>query len=433
MKKILSTLMVLTLIVLFALTWFCSRKTEELFMAQLSAFNQAAPALMKVDLQNYHRRLFSSTAQTALHLQGKNGGTFKLNHQIRHFIWGGKIVTVLEEGSELADSIETAVPLDEIQLITDISLQGASKSVLELPQLSFLGDGDTLTLTGFKVNWNLNNDVTAGDFTCLLKGFSVQQGSREVFKLDSLHIFSQTTNLQEVPFGNGKMSLSGLKLQGPGMIPIEFQDIQYQGQTELTQGAFGGTFDLNFARLLLADETLSKGRMRLTLSGVDAAFLKALRQTASELQLKALDPQADPLELQIKLLGLYSKIFNSGITFRLEEVSLKSGDGEIRGDGVLTLVGDSGFGSFFSLLENINAKFQLDIDRLAFVHGYQIFQNLQAGDQKKQNPAVLAEEAGQIASGLVQKGVFSRQDGDKFRLDFAWDKGRGKLNGEPLN
>ena len=433
MKKILSTLMVLTLIVLFALTWFCSRKTEQLFMEQLNALNQAAPALMKVDLQNYHRRLFSSTAQTVLHLQGKNEVTFNLNHQIRHFIWGVKIVTVLEDGSELADSIETAVPLDEIQLITDISLQGASKSVLDLPQLSFLGDGGTLTLTGFKVNWNLNNDVTAGDFTCLLKGLSVQQGSREVLNLDRLHIFSQTSNLQEVPFGNGKMSLSGLKLQGPGMRPIEFQDIQYQGQTELTQGVFGGTFDLNFARLLLADETLSKGQMRLTLSGVDAALLKALRQTASELQLKALDPQADPLELQIKLLGLYSKIFNSGITFRLEELSLKSGDGEIRGDGILTLAGDSGFGSFFSLLENINAKFQLDIDRLAFVHGYQIFQNLRAGDQKKQNPAVLAEEAGQIASGLVQKGVFSRQDGDKFRLDFAWDKGRGKLNGEPLH
>ena len=433
MKKILSMLMVLTLIVMFALTWYCSRKTEQLFMDQVNALNQAVPALIKVDLQNYQRKLFSSTAQTTFHIQGKKEVSFNLNHQIRHFIWGVKIITVLEDAPELANSIETTVPLDEIQLITDISLQGGSKSALELPQLSFMGDGETLTVTGFKVNWNLNNDLTAGDFTCLFKGLIFQQGTREILNLDNLQIFSQVTGLQEVPLGSGKMSLGRLKLEQPGMIPIEFQDIQYQGLTELTQGDFSGTFDLNFARLLLAEEALSKGRIKLTLSGVDTELLKSLQQTARELQLKALDPQANPLELQIQLLGLYSKIFNSGITLSLEEVSLQSGDGGIKGSGVLTLVEDSASGGLFSPLENVNAKFQLDIDRTAFVTGYQILHSLQSAGVENQNPAVLAEQAEQIAGGLVQKGVFVRQDGDNFHVDFAWDEGLGTLNGEPLN
>ncbi len=117
MKKVLSILMLLTLIVLFVLTWYCSRKTEQFFMDQITALNQAAPALIKVDLQNYQRKLFSSTARTAFHLQGKDEVTFNLNHHIRHFIWGVKIITVLEDNSELTDSIKTTVPLEKSQPI----------------------------------------------------------------------------------------------------------------------------------------------------------------------------------------------------------------------------------------------------------------------------------------------------------------------------
>ena len=46
--------------------------------------------------------------------------------------------------------------------------------------------------------------------------------------------------------------------------------------------------------------------------------------------------------------------------------------------------------------------------------------------------ALLAEQAEQIAGGLVQKGILTRQDGDKFRVDFSWAGGQGILNGEPL-
>ena len=433
MKKILSILMVLTLIVMFALTWYCSRKTEQLFMDQVNVLNQTAPALIKVGLQNYQRKLFSSIAQTTFHIQGKKGVTFNLSHQIRHFIWGVKIITVLEDGSGLAGSIETTVPLDEIQLITDIGLQGGSNSALVFPQLSFQGDDKTLTVTGIEIGWSLNKDLTSGDFICRLKELSLQQGAREVLNLDSLHIFTQTTDLQDVPLGSGKISLGRLKLEQPGMIPIEFQDIQYQGQTELTQGNFSGTFDLNFAQLLLAEEALSNGRVKLTLSGVDTALLKSLQQTAKDLQLKALDSQASSLELQIQLLGLYSKILNSGVTLSLEEVSLTSGEGGIKGSGELTLLEDSVSGGLLSPLANINAKFQLDIDRTAFVNSYRILNNLQSADVENQNPAVLAEQAEQIAGGLVQKGVFVRQSGGSFHVDFSWDEGLGTLNGEPLN
>jgi hypothetical protein len=34
--------------------------------------------------------------------------------------------------------------------------------------------------------------------------------------------------------------------------------------------------------------------------------------------------------------------------------------------------------------------------------------------------------------GLVQKGIFTRQDGDRFRMDFSLVEGQGKINGEPL-
>lgn len=93
MKKFFSSLMIVSLVALFAMTWYTSRKTEQLFTAQIAAFNQTAPELIKVDLQSYQRKLFSSSARTALRIQGQKGIFF--DHQIRHFVWGIKMVTTL--------------------------------------------------------------------------------------------------------------------------------------------------------------------------------------------------------------------------------------------------------------------------------------------------------------------------------------------------
>ncbi len=430
MKKILSILMVLTIIILFALTWYCSRQTEQFFAARIAAINQVSPQLIVVELKNYQRKLFTANAETAVRIGGKE--EIRLNHQIRHFVWGVKMVTVLAPDSTLAKGIVTQIPLDQFQLITDINLLGASKSRLILPQFKFQNDRGNLEITGFSAGWNLDGELTMGNFVCLLDSLQVQQADQSELNLANLKITSRMTDLQDIPLGNGELQLEKLQLIMGGKPAIEFQNIQSRGETALTQGLFSSSAELNFNQLLLAEETLRDGFLKLTLSEIDAELFHSIQNATGQLQQQALGQQNSSLERQLQLLELYTELLQSGMTLHLEELSLSTDNGEINGKGMLLLPQESASESSLFSLENITANFQLEIDRGAFVTGYRLLNDLQSAQGQYQNRAVLAEQAEQIAGGLVQKGIFTRQDGDKFRVDFSWAGGQGILNGEPL-
>ena len=430
MKKILSILMALTIVALFTLTWYCSYKAEQYFTAQIAVINLTAPEILKVELKKYQRKLFASKAETAISIRGEED--VRLNHQIRHFVWGVKITTALAPDSVLAKKMAAEVPLDQLQLITDISLLGASKSRLILPQLTFQGDSGNLEITGFSAGWDLNSDLTMGNFVCLFDNLQLQQENQSELNLAKLRMTIQTTDLQDIPLGDWDFQLENLQLTRQGKSSIEFRNIQYRGQTGLNQGLFSSTFGLNFGQLLLAGETLSEGQLKLTLSGIDAELLRSIQQTARQLQQQALDEQSNPLELQLQLLGLYTELLNSGITLTLEDLSLRTENGQVKGSGVLNLPKESAAENSIFSLENIMADFQLGIDRDAFVTGYRLLNHLQATEGNNQNPAVLTEQAEQIAGGLVEKGILVRQSEDRFQLDFFWSEGEGKLNGKPF-
>ncbi len=422
--------MVLSIVILFTLTWYCSLQTEQHFTAQITAINQLSPELIKVELINYQRKLFTSDAETAVSFRGTE--EVRLNHQLRHFVWGVKMITTLAPDSALAREIAPKIPLDQLHLTTDFSPLGASKSRFILPQLKFQDDRGNLELTGFSAGWDLNGDQTMGNFVCFLDNLKLQWANQSELNLANLSISARITDLPDIPLVNGEIQLEKLKLVRRGKPAVEFQNIQYRGETDLSLGLFSSTAELDFAQLLLAEETLHDGRLKLTLSGIDAELFRSIQQITGQLQQQALDQQSVPLELQLQLLGLYTELLNSGVTLTLEELSLNTDKGEVNGKGTLAL--PSGSTAEISLFspENITVNFQLEIDLGAFVTGYRLLNNLQSTGGQYQNRAVLAEQAEQIAGGLVQKGIFTRQDGDKFRVDFSWAEGQGELNGEPF-
>ena len=423
MKKILSPLMVLTLIALFVMTWYASRKAEQIFTEQITAINQISPEIIQVDLQNYQRRLFSSQAVTVVSIRGKE--KVKLHHQIRHFVWGVQMLTTLAKGSELA----AAITPDQLHLTTDFSLKGASQTELNLPEISFQDANESLKITGFQTHLDLNEDLSKGTFNCQVDSLHFQQVDRAELDLSNLSISSQMTDMQDIPLGSGELLLEKLNVRVQGQPTVEFHTIQYQGKTNLVQNSFSSSAIFTFAELLFAGETFSQGELELILSDIDAELLHSLQQTAQQLQDKALNQQISSFERQVELLGLYTKLLHSGITLTLEKLSLRSGNDEINGNGTLTLLKKPTTGSSFLSLENVKGSFQLDIDQGAFVTGYRLFNKLRFGDGQKQNPAILAEQADQLAGGLVQKGIFTRQNAGNFHMDFSLFEGQGKLNG----
>ncbi|MDX2480876.1 MAG: DUF945 family protein [Desulfuromusa sp.] len=430
MKKILSSLMVLIILTLFVLTGYSSRKTEQLFTSQIKIFNQAAPEQIKIELQNYQRSLFSSSARTALRSQGQEKISF--DHQIRHFAWGIKMVTTLANNSDMAQVIAEKMPLEQFQLKTDINFRGASQSNLELPAIRFQDASKSLKITGLRARWDLNADLTMGEFTGQVDSLLLQQAEQLEMNLSGLAIASQMSVFQDIPLGSGELQLEKFQLVVQGKPAIEFHNIQYQGQTDLEQDIFSSTAALNFSAAFLAEEKLSDGQVKLVLSGVNSEVLRSLQQTAEQLQNKALNQQSSSLELQLQLFGLYTQLLQSGISLDLEKLSLDTENGSINGKGTLVLLNSTAAARSLLSLENIKANFQLDIDQGAFVTGYRLFNNLQSSGGNKQNSAVLADQAEQIVGGLEQKGIFVRQGGDKFHVEFSLSEGQGKLNGEPF-
>lgn len=428
MKKILSILMVLTIVTLFSLTWYFSHKTEQIFTDQITTINQASPELVNIELIDYQRKLFASKAETAVSING--GKEVRLNHQMRHFVWGVEMITTLSPDSALAKNVVINTPHEPLQLTTDFSLLGASKSRFILPQFQIEDESGNLKITGFSAGWDLSSDLTMGNFVCFLDNLQLQLADQGELNLANLKISTQITDVQEVPLGNGTLQLEKLQLIGDEKPAIEFKNLQYRGETDLIQGLFSSTAELSFPQLILAGETLSDGKIKLTLSGIDAELLRALQQTAGKLQQQALDQQSNSLELQLQLFGLYSELLSSGMTLTLEEFSLNTANGGVSGTGALTLLKESVAGSSLFSLEDIKANFQLEIDHGAFVTGYQLFDNLQSSEGHYQNQTVLAEQAEQISGGLIQKGIFTRQDGDKFHMDFSLVDGKGRLNGK---
>ncbi len=112
-----------------------------------------------------------------------------------------------------------------------------------------------------------------GGFSCQLDDLQLQWVGQNELTLANLSISSQMTDLQNIPLGDGTLQLEKLQLVEYGKPAIEFQNIQYRGQTELIQGLFSNTAELNFDQLLLAGETLSDGRLKLTLNPIHYSLI----------------------------------------------------------------------------------------------------------------------------------------------------------------
>ena len=112
------------------------------------------------------------------------------------------------------------------------------------------------------------------------------------------------------------------------------------------------------------------------------------------------------------------------------QLALRSGDGVMQGQGrfELPVTPVSGLQAFSA----IQGRFQLDIDRSFFATGFRLLDKLQNEGKTALNRAVLAEQAEQLAGGLLQKGLLARHPDGGYRIDFSLEQGQGSLNGKPF-
>ena len=428
MRKILSGLMVLTLVVLFAATYYCSQLTEDIFKSQIEKINLTYAGILQVELLDYQRGLLVSDAKTTVSLRDKE--SLSLNHQIRHFPWKIRMQTGLMEGSGLALEIAQLLPLDKLQLQTDVVLDGSSQTRFDLPEFHFEDDKGLLKLQGLKFNCDLEQQMQGGQIQFQLQALTVNQPGEAELVLSGVQLDSQFAEQQQLLLGGGSFAMQSLSIQPENKPGFEINGLRYEASNLLENDQLSSVLALTIADLQLVGETFTDGQLRLKVSGVSAATLREMQETAKQMQAEMLGQQVDPMIMQLQLLGLYSQLFKEGLTLDLEQLSLQTDEGGMQGKGQFILYDLNLTGGASLALENLNGAFELDIDRPAFIAGFRLLDTLQRKGAKS-NPAVIAEQAEQLAGGLVQKGFFARRDGG-YRIDMAIEQGQGTLNGNPF-
>lgn len=421
MRKIFSGLMILTLVVLFVATYLCSQKTEEVFKAQVDELNSYYGGILQVELLDYRRGLLVSEVKTRLSLSQQ---VLPLQHQIRHFPWKVRVLTQVAAYSESVDMLA----LEQLKLQTDVSLKGDSQSRLVLPELNFSDGKLNLQLQGLRFGCRLDGHLSEGQIDVQLGGLTFAEPGGAQFVLGGVSLQSKFVDMQGLPLGGGVVQVERFAWQADGQADFELKDLRYTADSRLEQEMYASGFDLQLGALKLGGETFTDGQLQLQVAGLDGATIRQVQASARQLQAELIGQQVDPLILQLQLLGLYSQLLEKGLTFSLSHLELRTTDGLLQGNGRLALQGFDLSGGNLAAFEQLSARFQLDLDQPVFAAGFRAWDFFQHPESKR-NAAVQDELAGQLAGGLVQKGILVRKDGG-YRLDFSVDRGEAKLNGK---
>ena len=431
MKKIVSTCLVLILLALFSATFYCSRRTEAAFRRQVENLRQNESGFLKVRLDSYRTGLFLSQAGLSILLDG--AGTLRLRQQIRHFPWGVEMVTQVAGDSDLASELTNLVPLDQVLLLTRVDLHGRSHSTLGLPEWHFSDDSGELKLSGLNLVFDLDQTLSSGDYSLDLGTLSITVEGERRLELSGMTLQGRVAGARGLPLGEGELRIARIELHNSTQPDLDIKDLRNFFRLQLTGESLAGLTETSMGELLLLGERFTKARFKLSLRGLEVAAIQELQESLRQLQADLLSREVDPLILQMQMLGVYSQLLQGGLDLRLEQFDVQGEEGTLQGEGTLQLLKTKAPGTSGTSPEQVTGHLFLNIDHGIFASGVRALDRLQHQGRASANRGVLNEQAEQLAGALLQKGILTNRQGGGYRVELAFDRGQGWLNGRSLN
>ena len=419
-KRILTAIMLLTLLVLLTSTYLCSRRTEQFFVNWQAAANRLAPQFLQVETKDYHRQLLTASALSSVRIAAMHELLF--SHQIRHFAWGVKITTTLQSAPLLL------APLQQLDIITEIALDGTMTTRFELPQQRLSTGDDSLEIAGLSGDWSLETAQDQETFNFYLDRLSLRGHNHSAINLEKMTASGHTSGRETAPEHHGEIHLSTLQWINSNLTVAMLQDLQGFWQTGYNRPYHHGSFLLFLSDALFAGETFRNGTASISASGISPDLLHAFKQTLFLLGADFLQ-NASTLQSQPQLLELYAALSGSGMILSLNEFSLELDGHRLRGQGSLACPKTNS--TPLDPLENLEINLNLDIDRDAFAAGYRLINRLMFGERAG-TAAILAEQAELLVGGLLKKGLLSRKNEATYTFELFLSKGQGMVNGQPL-
>lgn len=422
-KKLLTPTLIITLVLLFGLTWYCSIKTEEYFQLWVERSNQLAPALMTTELVDYQRQFFTAQATTSQSFSGAE--TVELNHLIRHYVWGVSMITTAAPTTD-----EQTAPLADLRIVTNVDPAGNARARLTLPQLSVATTDTLLTIERIAGEWHMNADATAGSWNVVFDQGKLQLDEETALSIANGKLSGEATDLHLFPLGSQQTTIDAMTLHAGDRALFSLTGISILSKTQRqASGLYDAGSDISVTNLEGEGEAFHQGRLNVVMTDISNEMIDAFLFLRKELRLSLRNNEFHVGDLEQRFVEpLLDEVLKSGLTLSLKELALATDGGSLAGSGQIFLLPGHKQPLSFDLLEQIDARLDLTFDARILNH----LARFSGQQQTNRNAAVQEEELRMLLYGLAQLEFLTQQDVDRFRLLFSFEKGELKLNDQPL-
>lgn len=417
-KKLLTPTLIITLVILFSLTWYCSIQAEKHFRLWVDRANETAPALITTELADYQRQFFTAEATTVTRFGEQR---VELHHLIRHYVWGVTIITTPTPEQE---------SLVGLQIVTDVGPTGTAEGHLNMPLLVSSAEDVVLTLERITGEWTINAEATSGIWNFSFDQARLQLDDENLISVSGWNHSGEMSNLQHLPLGTQQTLIDTLTLTLANDAVFSLKGLALTSETSIAEtGDYRAATEMTYRGMTRGTDQLQQGRLDLELTAIKPEVIATIVAANKSLHRHLQQEPVDIETLEGEFLSpVVDAIFASGLVLNLNNLSLTADDGLLTGTGILQLPPKQKQEPPITLLDDIHARLNLEFDpailsRLARFFGPQ---------QQDKNEAVQQEELRMLLQGLAQLDFINQLDNDRFHLDMTYEQGKIKLNDKPF-
>lgn len=431
MKKIVIVAGVLILAGLVGGTYYSSRKTEQVFTAQMERTRELYGSLLVVHMDAYEKGFLQSRAKTSVHM----GDAFNLSlqHRITHLPWGARVVTTLDRAAYPAEdlaAIEQRLPLDEVRLVSRIGMTGGSRMQMQVPDIDIQEEGTQFRLSGIDFDAGVNGAMDAGDYDIGIASLQMVTPEAESVTLDDLRYTGTFRYLDGLPLGDGRLQLAKVQASDAGAVKFAMNNLACSVNTTLTDQTLNQYADLTFEELSVVGETCSKGHLKYEVTGLDADGMREIQAVYRSVSADLLaDREPDPFLLQLQVMSKFWELLQKGVHVKLETLELQSAGGGVNVQGFVDLAKAAAQSGPAFDVNSLSAEATLQMDEGTLAYGYRLA-SLLNGQQVPEEE--MARQADAFTRSLLARNILVKRDGGGFKAEFIFANGQGRLNGRPM-
>lgn len=399
-----------------------------------------------VQVQNYQKGIFSSTAQT---LWTVDTGEEKLQFTAQHDISHGPLPI-----AHLAEIVSTfainpdAPPewvvafKDKAPLVWKSKVGWSKNTQNEVTSPAFNGEfgSDKLAFGGFKSDFEMSSDFSRIKGDASMPSLLLQakpgedddgQASEMLMSGNTMRFDMHQPTGQEFMVGSIQWSLASLKITPKnGDTAAELTDLKLVGDTQLQGEVVNTTLNTSVKSFVQKDHKIDDITVDLGLHNLDAGWLNHFTKESQQIQ-------GDPQAMQTLLMQGMQQLLARKPELEVKRISWRTAEGTAEVAASLAYQGDAS--KPLNPMMDFKAQMRLDMPKPVLQSLYAskvretyLLENEGAEVDEKQLASVVQEDVATRLSGLVQAGLLV-ESGDRMTSKLEWAQGQLQANGKPLD